>query len=536
MSTYLLVPASIQNLGSPAWTQFGGTVAGGSLADGSDSSGIAWTTGGYSGALADVRMVAPVIPAGEVVSRWRATCRARTTVAGVGGAAGTVNPRVGQMTGTNLNMPLVGMLGVGVFTTAPDGPPRGLNVGWFAPSRLLSAAEAADCFVRVQIAGNGGFACEIAELRLELVTTSVPSAPTVSGPSGTVSATTRPTITWTHNDADSKAQSGAVVALYTAAQYSAAGFDPDPTVGSAPVFTATVGADTSATPGLDLTNSTTYRAYVRTASLTAGGAEVRSVWGFSQFTMSLIVPTAPSSLSVSRDPGGDCTTIVVASAAGAPVGTWTGSRVLIERSIDGVTWSRVLVRPGTCADADGAYGITWTAGVGTTVRDYECPRGGMVTYRARQVWIGPSGAFTSLPATQAVFVPLAAWHLVPIGATALTLALPLMSLDSYGEQVDSQTETYNPPGGGVYVIRRPWAAKQSTAQTLTETAAERAALLLLLAQGTLLVQSMIVEADGFARQWYASVVGTVAANPVTSDTWQVSWSMLEVEAPGVSGL
>lgn len=537
-STISLVPVSLTASGAPGWGQFGGTVAAGSMGDLSDSSGVSWDTVGrsYAQSILDFRMPAITVPAGEVVSRWRPSARSRRTVTGAGGA-GTLTPRVGPLFGTPVGLSLLD----GVWFESSFSPPGRPQPGWSQPARLMTAAELTDVVLRVQVSGGYGFALQISEAGVTVETTTVPTAPTVSAPTGTLNATTRPAIVWAHNDGDGKPQADAQVAVYTAAQYGVVGFDPDPAVGVAPVWSSGPGGSAATasgvTVGVDLANSTTYRAYVRTMATTAGGAPLWSPWGYSQFALSLVMPGPPTSLVVSRDPAGVATKVTAVSTAAPPAaGSWSSSQVLLERSTDGVTWQRVWVRPGAGTDADGPYGIAWNAAAGTTVYDYECPRGDTVSYRARQVWLGATGVLASAPLGASVLVPAGDWRLVPVSAVTSGVALPLLAVDGYGEQVDSQSEVYNPPAGGAFVIRRPWSARAVTAVTVTESTTERDALLAVLRAGILLVASAIPEDSGFSRQWYAVVTGTVGTDPITATTWRCSFSLIEVQAPGVLGV
>lgn len=340
---------------------------------------------------------------------------------------------------------------------------------------------------------------------------------------------------------DDRAQSRADVRVFSAAQYGAAGFDPQ---SSASVWSGTVvDASGSVQVTTDLVNGGVYRAYVRT-STTAYGATLTGAWAFQQFTVALTVPPAPGVFTASLAADGHVD-VVFAGTLVTPDGSWDdGSQALVERSTDGGdTWSRVWVRPGT-ADAwqvsgtaptvDGATGVVLTL-AGLNLRDYEAPRGGVVLYRGRQAWTGESGVLLSAPATAPVDVPRGDWRLVGVDDPAATLAVPMVTVEGYGEQTDSQTESYQPPGGGTFVIRRPWAGTQTSMQALVDGPVELAALRAVLASGRLLVQSQIpADASGWSSQSYAVVTGTVSVDPVAASLWRVSWSLVEIGDVGVS--
>ena len=115
---------------------------------------------------------------------------------------------------------------------------------------------------------------------------------TVTAPSGTVTDTSFPSVTWTPVFSDGSPQSAYEIKIYDAATYGASGFDPDTTDA-----TIETGIITSTNNGQtlegDLANSTTYRAYVRVASL-VNGANYFSDWAYSQFALAIDSPATPT--------------------------------------------------------------------------------------------------------------------------------------------------------------------------------------------------------------------------------------------------
>ena len=115
---------------------------------------------------------------------------------------------------------------------------------------------------------------------------------TVTAPSGTVTDTSFPSVTWTPVFSDGSPQAAYEIKIYDAATYGASGFDPDTTEA-----TIETGIITSTNNGQtlegDLANSTTYRAYVRVASL-INGANYFSAWAYSQFSLSIDSPATPT--------------------------------------------------------------------------------------------------------------------------------------------------------------------------------------------------------------------------------------------------
>lgn len=196
----------------------------------------------------------------------------------------------------------------------------------------------------------------------------------ITYPTGTpaITTTNKPIFIWTHSaGSDGGSQSHFEVKVYTAAQYGAGGFDPDT---STPFYTSgiTVGSATTHESGV-LTNSTTYRVYVRTAQLTNGTAQW-SAWDFEGFSIS--VTTADVS-AITATPFGDGRILVAVDRSGS---AW--DFVEVQRSIDaGVAWSYVrggeYVNPATTT-------LFSTGGANDfDINDWEVPNGTMVLYRAR---------------------------------------------------------------------------------------------------------------------------------------------------------
>lgn len=115
---------------------------------------------------------------------------------------------------------------------------------------------------------------------------------TVTAPSGTVTDTSFPSVTWTPVFADGSPQSAYEIKIFDSTTYGGATFSPDTTDA-----TIETGIITSTNNGQtlegDLANSTTYRAYVRVASL-INGANYFSAWAYSQFALSIDSPATPT--------------------------------------------------------------------------------------------------------------------------------------------------------------------------------------------------------------------------------------------------
>jgi len=118
--------------------------------------------------------------------------------------------------------------------------------------------------------------------------------PTVSvtAPSGTVTDTSFPSVTWTPTFSDGSPQSAYEIKIFDAATYGGGTFSPDtstPIIGTG-IITSTNNGQTLEG---DLANSTTYRAYVRVASL-INGVNYFSAWAFSQFALAIDSPATPT--------------------------------------------------------------------------------------------------------------------------------------------------------------------------------------------------------------------------------------------------
>jgi hypothetical protein len=191
----------------------------------------------------------------------------------------------------------------------------------------------------------------------------------VTAPTGTVTTTSRPDVSWTYTDTESEAQTYYRIKVYPGLVYTAGGFDPEvgvPTWDSGVVSST----DTAATVGAYLPNGE-HRVYVKTAK-TINGSPFWSGWAYSEFTVQLTPPPLPS-ISLEYLPAEGA---VVCTVTGGPPTGFDSQLFDVERSDDnGATW--LPVRNGTGLTPSGTY----TA----VVKDYEAPRGVAVLYRARTV-------------------------------------------------------------------------------------------------------------------------------------------------------
>jgi len=139
-------------------------------------------------------------------------------------------------------------------------------------------------------ATSSGDRANLYELYVDVITTTQPSV-TVTAPSGTVTDTTFPSVTWTYSDTDGDPQSAYEIKVFDSTTYGAGTFSPDtstPTVETGIVASTNDGQTLEA----DLADGTTYRAYVRVAQL-LNGSNYFSDWAYSQFTIDVDAPATP---------------------------------------------------------------------------------------------------------------------------------------------------------------------------------------------------------------------------------------------------
>ncbi len=221
---------------------------------------------------------------------------------------------------------------------------------------------------------------DIAEVYLDVLYASQPST-TVSGPSGTVTDTTQPTISWVHTPGtDGGGQSAWEVRVFNDAQYSATGFNP---ATSTPFWSASgSGATSSVVPVAQLVDDN-YRAYVRTAQ-SVNGASHWASYAYGAFTVSSTPPPAPTITATPDDALGRVRLVVTIDETEA-------SLARVEHSIDGgATW--LPVRGGSRITVPGSTAILY---------DNEAPNGVTTQFRAQAIRETVNGDVASAWSTSA---------------------------------------------------------------------------------------------------------------------------------------
>lgn len=224
MSRYTLAADGFQQLWGVPWIETGGSVAGGILGDGSDSTYLASaasTEGAGAAGAAWVRMADRSIPANEAVYKVAWTARAQSDIAAV---AVQVSPAI------RTRLAPFEQVAVGSPVVFPPGNWRSLTSPAAGLGRFLSQAEVnlLGLYVRRTVLLTGGnlpvtAQAWLSEALITLYTTSLPQAPGIAA-LGTVTGTSRPLIQWTHTDrteaaVSNKASSGTTRTLTTAAAH-----------------------------------------------------------------------------------------------------------------------------------------------------------------------------------------------------------------------------------------------------------------------------------------------------------------------------
>lgn len=182
---------------------------------------------------------------------------------------------------------------------------------------------------------------------------------TVNAPSGTVSSN-KVTVSWTPSfDVHTSGVPFFQMKIFSQAQYSAGGFNPETTPATFYAGSVVQSAATSVSTSQGLPDGT-YRAYVKTA---AGNAPDHwSDWAYSGFVVDALEPGVPSIVLTSQGSSGRIKVDVSATSGDVPTNS-----IQVQRD-----------RGGGFEDLRDQ--VTGTSG---TIYDYEAPNGVMCTYRAR---------------------------------------------------------------------------------------------------------------------------------------------------------
>jgi hypothetical protein len=273
------------------------------------------------------------------------------------------------------------------------------------------------------------------ELYADVDLANQPSA-SVASPSGSVTDTSAPGVSWEFTDPDGDAQSYYRVKVYSDAQYLAADFDPDESTATWDSGDINSG-DVSTTVGSYLVNDT-YRAYVKVAK-NVNGSPFWSAWAFSSFVLNVSPPTTPS-LSATFD---EALNRVSLEATGASAAGFDYQRYVIQRSTDEVTW--VDVRDADELVPNNSYLAT--------IIDYEAPRGSTAYYRVRSVGTA-SANFVASDWSSSASVSVTNdgdWWWKAIASPSLNKGA-VRVLDGIGETVEEDLGVFRPLGRSTALV------------------------------------------------------------------------------------
>lgn len=186
---------------------------------------------------------------------------------------------------------------------------------------------------------NGLWASEWSELTP--FSLNEPPTADVLTPTGAVTTTNTPFVTWDYIDTELNVQSEAEVRVFAQPGGTWVGFNPDV---ATPLFSKILDGDgTSVLCTTRLPNAGTYRAYVRVSHKLSDGSTLTGPWAFNDFTTNYTAPAAPTL-------AGQVHNERVMLTMTPPAGPWTPDIdfFMMERSVDGgITWG--TFRYGTLA-------------------------------------------------------------------------------------------------------------------------------------------------------------------------------------------
>jgi hypothetical protein len=475
MTTTVVRPDATAS-GGASFTVTGAPTAHAATNDSSDASYIRKAASGTASIILGHGTVA--IASGNTVRAVRVRARV------AGGDAGSkanlyLGTRVGGLNFFTTAVPLRGAMPLGVISgawhsNAPDG---GL---WTQEKINNLRAQFTDYM-------DGASRAYLYEVYIDVDLADQPTT-TVTAPTGSITTTSLPDVSWTYSDSDSEAQAFYRVKVFTAAQYGASGFDPE-TAASVWDSGDMSSVDTTTTVA-DYLGDGTYRVYVKTAK-TINGSPFWSTWAYSGFTVNLTQPAIPIVAAVWSEALGKST--VTITGAVLPGGFASQVFELYRSDDGGSTW--VAVRGGLDLEPDGSYVVT--------VADYEAPRGQMVAYRARAVGLSSGNLIASAwSASSTAFISNDGnWWLKSPTSPSLNIAAARVLT---GLELTQTVEAgvFRPIGrGNAVVIEGSAGGWDGTYRVYTSSSAEWAALKALLdSQATILVQ------DPFGEQKYIRVV------------------------------
>lgn len=302
-------------------TSNSGTLTGGASAHAilSDNSGASSVDYASSGQASVLTLGDLTLPAGAVVKSLRA--RLLVQLASSSPADLTAKIIAGAKTAS-------GTLTVSNWRTSSS-----LAFVTLASAGISDANVDAASLTISKVSADHGAAIQVYEAYVD-ATYVVKPVVAVDAPAGTVTDTNRPTVSWTNTlDADGGDQTILALKVFTSAQYSAGGFNPETTTPLENRGGFYAGGSLQVN---SILADGTYRAYVKTGQ-TVNGVFHWSDWAFSEFTVSVAIPATPT-LIATADNANARIALAVADAAGVA----STDALELERSLDaGTTWETV---------------------------------------------------------------------------------------------------------------------------------------------------------------------------------------------------
>lgn len=347
--------------------------------------------------------------------------------------------------------------------------------------------------------------------------------PTVTVSPG-ATTTLRPTIVWAYSDGDGDTQTHYRVKLFSSAQYSAGGFDPEtstPTWDSGEA-TGEVGSVKVDPP---VTNGTTYKAYVKVAHEgPLGSADPYwSAWAASTAWTPSVTPCTTPTVSAAYDEPAGRVEVTVTGAAPPAATTQT---LRVERSTDGeTTWQPVR------GWASAAFGSPYTA----AVHDYETPLGVDCAYRARVLGetTGGDDVSSAWSTSTTVYPWVGAWQFkCPLEPSLNVLDVQVLADPEI--QVEETISTHRPLGadkavtvaGDLYGYDGSYTIRAHDDDTVEQVTAVR---------DLIRTQNVLYVSDPFGQNKYIRIVSRGLTPSGTPDYPRTVWTVgyVEVDMPAV---
>lgn len=253
------------------------------------------------------------------------------------------------------------------------------------------------------------------------------SAVTFGGASGgaTVNNTTRPAVAWTYSDIDGLSQAWYRYKVFTSAQQSIGGFNPDTSPNTYDSGDVPSSQTTASLP-VDLANGTWY-VYVKVAA--AYSSMNYGAYANTSIVLNVTRPAAPTSVVPTTSTVlSRIQTVVTGADASGTVATWLGAGtvwIVVEYSDDGgTTWKTLRGSP---------VQVTVSTSENATMNDFEFQSGVARTYRARVQTITTAGLIITGPNTTSVTATITItdwWMKVPKNSTLNTQFTDVFTPDS----------------------------------------------------------------------------------------------------------